>query len=182
MIDLTESIHAQKGTCQAYISLSGWLEVMVGNYFVRGEGAATKDFHWLTIYYDADIDTKYEAVETVSANIVAYVSSDYRWSFVLDRHIEKFQKDTADYGICHISISDFAQELLYCSRVDMLPREFSGIVWIEDDFMNDENITFDFESFSLIDEGVPYLNPRHFSVAQLVAVMGSRNTLDQYRP
>ena len=172
MIELTEYIHSQKKIRQADISLSGWLEAMVRNYFVIGEGTAAKDFHWLTIYYDADIDTNYEAVETVPANIIAYVSSDYRWSFVLDGHVQKFQKDTAGYGICIIPISDFDQELLCCSRIDMLPREFSEIVWIDDDFMDDENIPFDFESFSLIDEGVPYLNPKHFSAAKLVTVMG----------
>ena len=171
MIELTEYIHSQKEMRQAGISLSGWLEAMVGNYYVYGEGL-DDDFYWITIYYDANIDTRYEAVEAVSAKIVAYVSSDYRWGFVLNKHIQKFQEDTANYGIRCIPISDFEQELLQCSHISLLPQEFSGIVWIDDDFMDDENIPFDFDSFSLIDKGVPYLNPKHFSVVQLMRVMG----------
>lgn len=169
MIELTECIHSQKEMCQADISLTGWLQIMVGNYYVCGEGL-DDDFYWITIYYDANIDTRYEAVEAVSAKIVAYVSSDYRWGFVLNKHIQKFQEDTANYGIRCIPISDFEQDLLQCSHIDLLPREFSGIVWIDDDFMDDENIPFDFDSFSLIDDGVPYLNPKHFSVVQLIRV------------
>ena len=157
--------------CQVDISLSGWLEAMVGNYYVYSEGRGDGDFYWITIYYDADIDTLYEAVEAISAKIVAYVSSDYRWGFVLSKHIQKFQEDTANYGMRYIPISDFGRELLQCSHIDLLPREFSGIVWIDDDFMDDENIPFDFDSFSLIDKGVPYLNPKHFSVVQLMRVM-----------
>lgn len=174
MIELTEYTHLQKEMCKIDISLSGWLEAIVGNYYVYGEGGegGGGDFYWITIYYDADIDTHYEAVEAVSSKIVAYVSSDYRWGFVLSKHIQKFQEDTANYGICCIPISDFEQELLQCAHINLLPREFSGIVWLDDDFMDDENIPFDFDSFSLIDEGVPYLNPKHFSVVQLMRVMG----------
>lgn len=43
---------------------------------------------------------------------------------------------------------------------------------IDDDFMKNEKIPFDFDSFALIDEGVHYLNPKHFSVSQLVRIQG----------
>ena len=39
--------------------------------------------------------------------------------------------------------------------------------------MTDETIPFDFDSFAFMDDGVPYLNPKHFSVMQLIAVMES---------
>jgi hypothetical protein len=39
---------------------------------------------------------------------------------------------------------------------------------IEVPFMLDENIPFDFEAFELLDSKVNYLNPKHFSVSQLV--------------
>ena len=68
----------------------------------------------------------------------------------------------------YLPVPDFGEEALQCSRIDLLPQEFSGILWIDDDFMDDENIPFDFESFSLIDDGVDYLNPKHFSVARLI--------------
>lgn len=100
MLDLTEYIHLQKDReiCKADISLSGMLEAFVGNYFVSGEGGGNQDFHWLTIFYNPDIDTYTEAVETIPSNIVAYVSSDYRWGFVLSSHIPKFSKDISNYG------------------------------------------------------------------------------------
>lgn len=175
LIELTEYINSQdrKETCKAELSLSGMLEVFIGNYFVSGEGTGNKNFHWLIIYYDPDIDTHTDAVETIPSNIVAYVSCDYRWGFVLSSHIQKFRKDILNYGITCISVPDFECEHLQCSRTDLLPYEYSDILWIDDDFMNDENIPFDYDSFDLIDEGVHYLNPRHFSVAQLIQIMNS---------
>lgn len=85
MIELNEyMIRSEKRKPgKAKISLSGKLEGIIGNYFVSGEGTCNKDLHWLTVYYDSSIDTYTEAVELVPSNIVAYVSSDYRWGFVL---------------------------------------------------------------------------------------------------
>lgn len=173
MLELTKYIHSQwkEKTCKADISLSGMLEGLIGNYFVSGEGSWYKDFHWLTIYYDSNIDTYTEAVEMLPANIVAYVSSDYRWGFVLSSHVQKFSKDISNYRTSCIPVPDFECELLQCSHTDLLPDEFSNILWINDDFMDDENIPFDYDSFALIDEGVHYLNPKHFSVTQLVKSM-----------
>ena len=168
MLDLSEFFSQEPEPCKADISLSGWLEAFVEHYFVYGEGGGSKALHWLTVYYDPDIDPIYEAVEAILANVVAYVSSDYRWSFVLSGHLEKFRKDTAGYGMVYLPVPEFGEEALQCSRIDLLPQEFSGILWIDDDFMDDENIPFDFESFSLIDDGVDYLNPKHFSVARLI--------------
>jgi hypothetical protein len=45
-----------------------------------------------------------------------------------------------------------------------LPQEYRNIVWINDDFMDDDKIDFDYEAFELIDSGVDYLNPAHFSI------------------
>lgn len=168
MLDLSEFFSQEPEPCKADISLSGWLEAFVEYYFVWGEGGGDINFHWLTVYYDPDIDPLYEAVEAMREKIVAYVSSDYRWSFVLSRHLEKFQKDTAGYGMVYLPVPDFERELLQCSRTDLLPQAFSDILWIDDDFMDDENIPFDFDSFSLIDDGAEYLNPKHFSVTRLI--------------
>lgn len=70
----------------------------------------------------------------------------------------------------YIPISDFSEEVLQCSHTDQLSQEISEIAWI-DDFLNDENIPFDFDSFSRIDNGTVYLNPKHFSVSSLIKVM-----------
>ena len=173
MIELTKCLQLRRKPHCANISLSGWLCAMVGNYYVNGEGGGYDEFHWLSIYYDAEVDTFTEAVEQTHHNLVAYVSSDYKWCFVLDKHARKFKKDTADYGLCYISVEDFGKEMLKCSNIDLLPQEFSNIVWIDDDFMNNETIPFDFDNFALIDDHVPYLNPKHFSVGQLIMVMNS---------
>lgn len=173
MLELTKYIQSQekRETSRADISLSGMLEVFVGNYYVSGEGTENNDFHWLTIYYDPDIDTCTSAVKMVPANIVAYVSSDYRWGFVLSGHIRKFSKDISNYEISCIPVPDFECELLQCAHTDLLPCEFSRILWLNDDFMDDEKIPFDYGSFALIDEGAHYLNPKHFSVTQLIRIM-----------
>ena len=110
-------------------------------------------------------------MKTIPSNVVAYVSSDYRWAFVLSSHIQKFRKDTLDYKISCIPVPDFECELLQCAHTDLLPGEFSNIFWLDDDFMNDETISFDYDGFALIDDGVQYLNPKHFSVIQLVRIM-----------
>ena len=54
------------------------------------------------------------------------------------------------------------------TNTSLLPVAFSGIKWINDDFLNDETIEFDFEAFEIIDTGVTYLNPKHFSIYDLM--------------
>ena len=175
MIELTEQLQQVEKECRADISLSGWLEAIVDHYYVDSECGWIEEFYWLYIYYNEETDTTYECVEQVPENLVAYVSADYRWCFVLNKHLEKFKRDTAGYGLHYIPVSDFGEEMFQCSNIDMLPKEFSNIVWIDDDFMYDESIPFDYDSFSLIDDKIPYLNPKHFSVGQLVMVMESNN-------
>ena len=48
-----------------------------------------------------------------------------------------------------------------------------NITWIDDYFMNDASIEFDFEAFEIIDSGALYLNPKHFSVEQFISVLKS---------
>ena len=62
----------------------------------------------------------------------------------------------------YIEVDNFYQELLCVSTVN-IPEFLQDIIWINDDFMLDENIPFDFEAFELIDSKVNYLNPKHFS-------------------
>lgn len=44
----------------------------------------------------------------------------------------------------------------------------SKVVWIDDDFLSDESIQFDFKAFEIIENKIIYLNPKHFSVLQLI--------------
>ena len=176
MLELTAYIRrtGKPPSCRAGLSLSAVLEVRVGNYFVSGEGGGLRDFHWLTIYYDPAADPETEAVEMVPANIVAYVSWDYRWGFVLNRHLPQFLRDTSAFDITCVPVPDFARECLQCGRRDLLPPEFAAILWLDDDFMGDETIPFDYDGYALIDEGAAYLNPKHFSALGLIRMTGGR--------
>lgn len=172
MMELSKFLTGVENTTikEKRISLSGKLEAIIGNYFVSGEGIPDV-WNLLTVYYDSEIDTYTESVELIPENIVAYVEPDYKWAFVRNSHIEKFKEDTLEYGINYIAVSSFEDEILQCSNPDLLPEEFSGIVWIDDDFMNDENIPFDYDAFAEIDDGVKYLNPKHFSVVELYQIL-----------
>ena len=44
----------------------------------------------------------------------------------------------------------------------------AGIRWIDDVFLNDEKIEFDYEAFDIIDSGAEYINPKHFSAKELI--------------
>ena len=46
MLDLSEFFSQKPKSRKADISLSGWLEAFVGNYFVYGEGGGDREFHW----------------------------------------------------------------------------------------------------------------------------------------
>ena len=145
MLDLNAYIRQteERRPNRAVISLSGKLEALIGNYYVSGEGGGNRNFHWLVVYYDPDVDTDIEAVEAVPSHMAAIVSSDYRWGFVLDSHHRKFEEDVQDYGMRLIPVADFESELLECPHTERLPPEFSGLVWLDDDFMDDERIPFD---------------------------------------
>lgn len=172
MIELSEYFNkAFQNHSTADISLCGKLEAFVGNYFVYGEGTADNNFHWLTVFYDPNIVPVTESVKTISENIVAYVSSDYKWGFVLKSHSEKLREDKKEFDIYFIEVNSFEEQILKCLNTELLPDEFSGIVWIDDDFMNDDSIPFDFESFYKIDDGIQFLNPKHFSASQFLGIM-----------
>lgn len=148
------------------ISISGKLEAYVGNYYVCGEGRPGAEIY--SIYYDESIDSQYEAVDTVEKNLVAYLTSDYKYAFVLESMLEKFAEDTGEYNITYIPVERFDTPELYLEDVNDLPDFMSGIRWIDDDFLSDENIDFDYDAFEIIDSRVEYINPKHFSVKELI--------------
>lgn len=165
MIDIGVLINQQnKVQNTGVISLCGKLEAYIGNYFLSGCGIPDNEVE--TLYYDASIDRD-DCVELVEKNIVAYYIADESIGFVKKQIAEKLKKETEEYGITYIAVDDFYQELL-CIDVENVPECLKNIIWIDDDFMSDENIPFDFEAFELIDSRVNYLNPKHFSVSQLI--------------
>ena len=77
---------------------------------------------------------------------------------------DKFREDTKDYCFQYIRLDSLTEENLECAHPELLPQEYRNIIWINDDFMDDDSIDFDYEAFELIDSGIDYLNPAHFSM------------------
>lgn len=91
----------------------------------------------------------------------------------LEAMLEKFKEDTKEYNLLYIPVNSFETEELYIDNSMELPTFLKEIRWIDDDFLNDESIPFDYEKFEIIDSGVKYVNPKHFSVKRLVDVLAS---------
>jgi len=165
--DFVEAKSAEKhGDCG--ISLCGKLEAIIGNYFLSGAGVPGERVE--TLYYDPAVG-KYDAVPMIKENIVAYFIADESIAFIKSRTSEKLQKDSAGYGLKYIVVDDFDDEELCVDTEKQLPVYLDGILWIDDDFMNDETMPFDYEAFEDIDSGVEYLNPKHFSASQLMRIL-----------
>lgn len=161
-------INEQKKHTNHQISLCGKLEAMIGNYFLSGAGAPNNDIQ--VLYYDATVGF-YDEVPLLKENIVAYILDDEDVVFVREDMFEKLKKDTEEYELVFIPVRSFDANELYIDLEMEMPPSLKKIMWIDDDFMNDENIEFDFEAFNIIDSGEKYVNPKHFSVADLVELM-----------
>lgn len=154
-------------------SLCAKLEVFVGNYFVSCEGVPGETI--FTIYFDPAIDRE-ECVQESPEKVVAYVTSDYKYAFVLEHIFDKFVKDTFEYGLHYIPVSDFSQKEFFIELTEEIPDLFRKITWINDDFLDDEHLEFDFEAFYKIDDGIRYINPNHFSINELIFFLQSPKT------
>lgn len=114
-----------------------------------------------------------ECVELVPDNIIAYVTSDYKFAFVLEKMLNKFISDTAEYSLSYLPVKDFMKEEFCIQTTEQTPGFFKRIVWINDDFLYDVKQDFDFNTFRLIDDGIKYLNPGHFTIYELVSYINS---------
>lgn len=150
------------------VSLFGKLEAIIGGYFLSEVTDGIFGGLWNTVYFDQNVKDGLGEVKCSSENIIGYVDREERWAIILDKNMKKFKEDTREYGMQYIGVPSLQQKVLQCSHTDNLPGEFSGILWIDDDFMNDPNIPFDHESFLMMDTGERYLNPRHFSADELI--------------
>jgi len=158
-------IDKQKKHIKHRISLCGKLEAIIGNYFLSKVGIPENDIQIL--YYDSSIGF-YDAVPLVKENIVAYILDNEDIVFVREDMFQKLKNDTEEYELVFVPVHSFEEDELYVD-VDMeMPPLLKDIIWIDDDFMNNENIEFDFGAFDIIDSGKKYINPRHFSVVDLV--------------
>jgi hypothetical protein len=78
-----------------------------------------------------------------------------------------------------VPIKSFDAEILSQNLVETIMHIPQDFKWIDDDFMNDDTIAFDYEAFDLIDSGIAYLNPYHFSVNQLISAL--KNHSEAYK-
>ena len=152
------------------LSLTGKLEAVIGKYFVSGEGIPDRSI--FTVYY-SEKTAHDECVELVPDNIIAYVTSDYKFAFVLEKMLNKFISDTAEYSLSYLPVKDFMKEEFCIQTTEQTPGFFKRIVWINDDFLYDVKQDFDFNTFRLIDDGIKYLNPGHFTIYELVSYINS---------
>jgi len=174
MIELNEFKNEKVKNKNTYISLCGKLEAMIGNYFLSGVSVPEQAVE--TLYYDGLIDID-DSVELIKENIVAYFLADESIAIVKKDMLEKLQNDTKEYGITYIAVDNFETEILFVNQEKELPEYLNEVVWIDDDFLRDESIPFDYEAFEIIDSKVEYLNPKHFSVIQLIRVLESSKNI-----
>ena len=82
--------------------------------------------------------------------------------------LERFVNDTVDYHIHYVGVDSLDKECIECRRYFDYCEHILPALWIDDDFLNNEKLEFDYEKFELIDTGIKYLNPKHFSVKNFV--------------
>ncbi len=150
-------------------SLANWKRLSV-NISFPGEGIPDRSI--FTVYY-SEKTAHDECVELVPDNIIAYVTSDYKFAFVLEKMLNKFISDTAEYSLSYLPVKDFMKEEFCIQTTEQTPGFFKRIVWINDDFLYDVKQDFDFNTFRLIDDGIKYLNPGHFTIYELVSYINS---------
>ena len=166
MTDISGIFSIGSSTNPQWISLCGHLEAIIGNYFLSQAG--NPEAYWYAIYYDSTIDRYNECVEITDKNLIGYVYCDDRVAFVLNSFLEKFINDTVDYDIHYVGVDSLDKECIECRRYTDYCEHILPALWIDDDFLNNEKLAFDYEKFELIDAGVKYLNPKHFSVKNFV--------------
>ena len=166
MTDISSIFSISSSTEPQRISLCGHLEAVIGNYFLSQAG--NPDAYWYAIYYDASTEGSDACVEIADKNLIGYIYYDHRAAFVLNRFLSRFMRDTSEYKIHYVGVDSLDKECLECKGYDDYSEYIWPAFWIEDDFLNHETIRFDYEKFELIDEGVSYLNPKHFSVRNFV--------------
>ena len=166
MTDISGIFSISSSTNPQWISLCGHLEAVIGNYFLSQAG--NPEAYWYAIYYDLSVDGYSECVEITDKNLIGYVYCDDRVAFVLNSFLERFINDTVDYDIHYVGVDSLDEECIECSRYSDYCEHILPALWIDDDFLNNEKLEFDYEKFELIDTGVKYLNPKHFSVKSFV--------------
>lgn len=168
MIEINTLNKKATNICNPSISLCGKLEAYIGNYFLSGTSVPGQEVE--TLYYDPSVGLEDE-IEFKEENIVAYFVAEESIAFVKEEMLEKLKQDTEEYEIYFIPVESFDLEILCINQNKEIPDYLKDIIWVDDAFMLDATIPFDYEAFEIIDSKVDYLNPNHFSVSQLIRLL-----------
>lgn len=131
------------------------------------------------IVFKVDREWKYaKDFETYLSDkkLAAYVSEDYKTAFVLDEFYEHFKEITKEYesNLNYISVESFDDEF-FVSDISKLPKEFEWIIWLDDEFMDNNDVPFNYEAYeNIIEPKLPYLNPRRFTVLELMEYLSDK--------
>ncbi|SKA71067.1 hypothetical protein SAMN02745111_02152 [Eubacterium uniforme] len=150
------------------VSLCYKLEAIIGNYHLAGAGLDDIE----TLYYDSDMGID-DAISLSKDKIVAYFLENESFAFVRMDLLTKLKADTEEFDIKYIPVKNFETEVLNKELLEEYFDKSRKIEWIDDDFMNDDSIEFDYEAFEIIESGIKYLNPKHFSVNQLISSLNA---------
>lgn len=159
-----------KRNSRSKISLCGKLEYIIGNYFLSGSGGCSHEIE--TLYYDSTVKS-HDSFLLSKAKVIAYFLQDESIAIVRNDMLNMLKEDTKEYDVKFIPVENFDAEILTREAVESWLNGAEKIKWIDDDFMNDEEIEFDFAAFETIDSGITYLNPKHFSVEQLISILNA---------
>lgn len=155
--DISELLLNGKRIAYPGLSVEAYLEAIIGKYYLLGN---PDGFEY--VYYPVD-ENNFTNIFLNKENLVAIISERIGIAVVLREAYDKFYNDTKQYQFKYVVIDDWQEENMECRDPRMLPEEYRSIEWIEDDFLSNEEIEFDYDAFARIDEGVEYLNPLHFS-------------------
>ena len=107
--------------------------------------------------------------------IAAYVSERLGTAFVLDEFTSHFEEITKGYGLTYIPVESF-EDKFFVSDIKNLPKGFEVIVWLDDEFMNNNDVPFNYEAYeNIIEPKLPYLNPKGFTVVELVKYLSVKD-------
>lgn len=107
---------------------------------------------WYTIDYNSEV--------------IGYMSTKYPALFIQSTTLGSFEKFLVELSIPYTYVS--YDECVSCEP-DILRNYISNtnLYLIDDRFLYDENIPFDYEAFELIDDGARYVNPYCFKLSEL---------------
>lgn len=136
--DISDIFLISSSANSQWISLCGYLEVVIGNYFLLQ--AENLEAYWYTIYYDSLLDGYNECVQIIDKNLIGYVYCDDRAAFILNSVLERFINSTVDYDIHYVGVDSLDEDCLECRRYSDYCENILPALWINDDFLNNEKL------------------------------------------